>query len=49
MIEISICTTKDEAFEICWNIFKETIYGRIYFNELQKFILDMTKKYSPDL
>jgi predicted ATPase len=49
MIENSICTTRDEAFEITWNHFITTSDGILYFNELKSFIIKMTKKYSPDL
>ncbi|RZK25586.1 MAG: hypothetical protein EOO43_05135 [Flavobacterium sp.] len=49
MIERSICTTKDEAFEKCWDIFEKTTDGQLYFEELQNFIINMVKKYSPDL
>lgn len=49
MIENSICTTREEAFEISWSHFVTTIDGKLYFEELKAFILSMTKKYSPDL
>lgn len=49
MIENSMCTTKDEAFEITWNHFITTPDGILYFGELKTFIINMTKKYSPDL
>lgn len=49
MIEQSICTTEDDAFEICWSNFLETTEGKLYFEKLKGFILDMVKKYSPDL
>src|SRR5690606_16463669 len=49
MIENSICTTKDEAFDICWESFIKTSNGQIYFDELQNFLIEITKKYSPDL
>jgi predicted ATPase len=49
MIENSICTTRDEAFEKTWNHFITTTDGKLYFEELKSFIINMTKKYSPDL
>ncbi len=49
MIETSICATRDEAFEKCWNYFISTAHGKLYFNELKSFIIKMTKRYSPDL
>jgi predicted ATP-binding protein involved in virulence len=48
-VENSICTTNDEAFEICWKEFLDTSPGKTYFDDLKKFILEMAKKYSPDL
>lgn len=49
MIENSICVTKDEAFDKCWDIFLRTTEGQSYFQELKEFILKMVNKYSPDL
>ncbi len=49
MIENSICTTREEAFEKTWNHFITTEKGEQYFKQLKIFILEMTKKYSPDL
>jgi hypothetical protein len=49
MIENSVCTTRDEAFEKSWNHFITTTYGKLYFEELKSFIIGMTKKFSPDL
>ncbi len=49
MIENSICTTRDEGFEMTWNHFITTTDGNLYFDELKSFIIRMTKKYSPDL
>ncbi len=49
MNELSQGTTKKEAFEICWNNFINTTNGQNYFNELQQFITNTVKKFSPDL
>lgn len=49
MVEYSISTTKDDAFEKCWNHFITTQDGMLYFDELKSFILKMARKYSPDL
>jgi len=49
MNEQNIGTSKDEAFEICWWVFKDSPDGIIYINELENFILRMLKKYSPEL
>lgn len=48
-VENSICTTNDEAFEMCWKEFLDTTHGKAYFDDLKKFIVEMAKKYSPDL
>jgi predicted ATPase len=48
-VENSICTSIDDAFEICWKEFLDTVPGIAYFDELKNFILEMAKKYSPDL
>ncbi|MBS7788322.1 AAA family ATPase [Flavobacterium sp. CYK-55] len=49
LIENSFCTSKEEAFEICWKEFISTTPGNKYFEELKAFIVGMAKKYSPDL
>ncbi len=49
MNELSQGTTRKEAFEICWNNFISTSNGEDYFRELQQFIIDTAKKFSPDL
>jgi predicted ATPase len=49
MIENSMATTRDEAFEILWDCFVKTNDGASYFEELKLFIIKMAKKYSPDL
>lgn len=49
IVENSDCATNDDAFEECWKIFMQTSDGNLYIEELKKFILDMTRKFSPDL
>jgi hypothetical protein len=49
MIEYSGCISKEDAFEKCWEQFLNTSNGQIYFEELKAFILNTTKKFSPDL
>lgn len=49
MIENSIVTTKEEAFELCWSNFISSPHGITYFQELKTFILDTCKKFSPEL
>lgn len=49
MIEFSLSTTKEESFELCWATFLQTADGIVYFDELKSFIVQMAKKYSPNL
>ncbi|MFY9164403.1 AAA family ATPase [Aquirufa antheringensis] len=49
MVELSICISTVDAFEKTWESFLSSSYGYAYFKELKKFILNMSKKYSPDL
>lgn len=49
IIENSGCSTADEVFEMCWTEFIDSIEGETYFGELKKFIINIAKKYSPDL
>ena len=49
MNELSIGTTKNAARETCWNHFISTSEGQHYFKELQRFIIETAKKFSPDL
>ena len=49
MVENSICTTKDEAFEICWEQFVNTDEGKAYLQTLKSFLISTAKKFSPDL
>lgn len=49
MIENSVATTINEAFELCWSEFIKTFDGKAYFESLIKFLLDTSKRFSPDL
>lgn len=49
MNELGIGTTKDEAFNLCWEIFKESTDGILHINDLENFIIQMLQKYSPEL
>lgn len=49
IIENSEFNDKDEVFEYCWNMTIATEKGKLYFDSLQKFLIDMAKKYSPEL
>ncbi|RYL29219.1 AAA family ATPase [Acinetobacter piscicola] len=49
MIELQIGTSKKEVFELCWSEFQHSNEGAAYISELENFIIDMLKKYSPEL
>lgn len=49
MTELQIGTSKSEAFELCWHEFRQSDEGVTYISELEIFIIDMLKKYSPEL
>jgi predicted ATPase len=49
IINNSTFNSYEEVIEECWNIFLERDNGKIYFKSLKKFLLDMVKKYSPEL
>lgn len=49
MNELQIGTSKNEAFEICWSEFSQSTEGIAYVLELESFIINMLKKYSPEL
>ncbi|MEN8369341.1 AAA family ATPase [Acinetobacter bereziniae] len=49
MIELQIATSKNEAFELCWNEFEHSDFGISYIQELEEFITSMLNKYSSEL
>lgn len=49
MNELGIGSSKDDAFNFCWETFKVSTEGIIYINELENFILKMLQKFSPVL
>ena len=49
MTELNIGTSKSTVFELCWNEFKNSNEGTEYILELENFIINMLKKYSPEL
>lgn len=49
MTELQIATSQKEAFELCWDEFKHSNDGIAYIQELEHFIINMLKKYSPEL
>lgn len=49
IIDNSELNNKNEVFEYCWELVVNTVKGQLYFKSLQKFLIDMAKKYSPEL
>lgn len=49
MNELGIGNSKVEAFNLCWETFKESTDGIVHINELENFIIQMLQKYSPEL
>lgn len=46
MIEAGHCTTKDEAFNLCWNVFSQKDYGSQHINQFETFLIDRCKAFS---
>jgi ABC-type lipoprotein export system ATPase subunit len=49
IIENSELNDKNEVFEYCWEIVVKTDKGQLYFQSLQKYLVYMAQKYSPEL
>lgn len=49
MVEVGVCVSKEDAFDMCFNALKSTGHGQQYLNEMQQFIINCCKKFSPDL
>jgi len=49
MNELGIGSSKDEAFNLCWDVFKDSTEGIEHINELENFVKQMLQKYSPEL
>lgn len=49
MNELGIGSSKDDAFNLSWETFKDSTDGIVYINELENFIIQMLQKYSPEL
>jgi hypothetical protein len=45
----SSLTTIDEVFDYCWSLVIATEKGKLYFESLQRFLIDMVRKYSFEL
>lgn len=39
----------NEVFDYCWSLLIKTEKGKLYFDSLTKFLIDIAKKYSPEL
>jgi hypothetical protein len=49
MVECSIVANVDEAFDKCWNVFINTLEGKEFLEKSSKHLLELCKKFSPDL
>lgn len=49
MVELGICQSQEEAFELCWTELMNTAEGQVYFQELQTFIKNACSFFSPNL
>jgi len=49
IIDNSSFNNIQEVLDECWRIFLESEKGMMYFNVLRNFLLDMARKYSPEL
>ncbi|GAA5187839.1 hypothetical protein GCM10023345_27440 [Acinetobacter kookii] len=49
IINNSELTDKDEVFDFCWNLFKDTQEGQDYLNELSSFIMQTYEQFSQEL
>lgn len=49
MNQLGIGSSKDEAFNLCWEVFKDSTDGIVHINDLENFLIQMLQKYSPEL
>lgn len=49
MNELSLGTSKDEAFQLCWQEFESSTEGIIHINEMENFLLKILQAFSPQL
>jgi len=49
MVELGLCTSKDEAFNSCWCELLKMKDGQTYFQKLQDFLINSCKHFSNDL
>jgi predicted ATPase len=49
MIQEGICSTKKDAFDMCWAEFISNDYGQEFFNQLQTFLIERCRYFSPGL
>lgn len=48
MVELNLACSKDEAFSICWEVFKNTEEGKKHITELKNFLINCYKHFSPN-
>lgn len=48
MVELNLACSKDEAFSICWKVFKNTEEGKKHITELKNFLINCYKHFSPN-
>ena len=46
MVEEGLFESEDVAFEACWKLYYQTDQGKIMFNNLKKFLIQVTKYFS---
>lgn len=49
MVEFNLAFDKNEAFENCWGIFISTDIGIDFMKDLKVFLINVCRKFSPDL
>ncbi|MCD0188527.1 hypothetical protein [Acinetobacter sp. PW68] len=49
IINNSEFTDKDEVFDYCWNLFRDSSEGENYLHELSNFIMQVYEQFSQEL
>lgn len=49
IIDNSPFNNEQEVLDECWRIFLSSEKGKLYFKSIRKFLIEMAKKYSPEL
>lgn len=47
LVELGVCQDTDKAFELCWDAFISTNEGKQYLEELEEFLIKITKEDVP--